>query len=71
MNDSSDSGEMIKARPEVIASEPVTFKDEGLTTDLLAVYFLRRRDALIAELRAIDRLLGRPQTIPARVKSKQ
>ena len=71
MNDTSDSGEMIKRRPEVTASEPVTFVAEELTTDLLAVYLLRRRDALIAELRAIDKLLGRPQTIPPRVKSKQ
>ena len=32
--------------------------------DMLAVYFMRRRDVLIAELREIDRLLGRPQTVP-------
>jgi hypothetical protein len=29
-------------------------------------YFERRRDALIAELRELDRFLGRPQTIPVR-----
>lgn len=34
--------------------------------DWLMVYFMRRRDVLIAELREIDRLLGRPQTIPQR-----
>ncbi len=32
----------------------------------LNAYFERRRDALIAELREIDRYLGRPQTIPVR-----
>lgn len=32
--------------------------------DRLMVYFMRRRDVLIAELREIDRLLGRPQTVP-------
>ena len=32
----------------------------------LRAYFERRRDALIAELRELDRLLGRPQTIPPR-----
>ena len=34
--------------------------------DMLRAYFERRRDALIAELRELDRLLGRPQTIPPR-----
>jgi len=34
--------------------------------DPLHVYFMQRRDALIAELRALDRYLGRPQTIPVR-----
>lgn len=33
---------------------------------MLRAYFERRRDALIAELRELDRLLGRPQTIPPR-----
>ena len=36
--------------------------------DLLMVYFMRRRDVLIAELREIDRLLGRPQTVPERTR---
>ena len=34
--------------------------------DMLRVYFERRRDVLIAELREIDRLLGRAQTVPVR-----
>ena len=34
--------------------------------DMLIAYFMRRRDVLIAELREIDRLLGRPQTVPVR-----
>lgn len=31
-------------------------------------YLSRRREALIMELRALDRLLGRPQTIPERTR---
>ena len=34
--------------------------------NMLVAYFMRRRDVLIAELREIDRLLGRPQTVPVR-----
>ena len=37
----------------------------GLTDELRA-YLLLRRDALIQELRALDRVLGRPQTVPTR-----
>lgn len=37
----------------------------GLTDELRA-YLSLRRDALIQELRALDRLLGRPQTVPTR-----
>ena len=37
----------------------------GLTDELRA-YLSLRRDALIQELRALDRVLGRPQTIPTR-----
>jgi hypothetical protein len=33
---------------------------------VLELYYSQRRDALITELRAIDRLLGRRQTIPVR-----
>ena len=35
-------------------------------TDELRVYLSLRRDALIQELRALDRVLGRPQTVPTR-----
>ena len=35
-------------------------------TDELRHYLSLRRDALIQELRALDRVLGRPQTIPTR-----
>jgi hypothetical protein len=37
----------------------------GLTDELRA-YLSLRRDALIQELRALDRVLGRPQTITTR-----
>ena len=37
----------------------------GLTDELRA-YLSMRRDALIQELRALDRVLGRPQTVPTR-----
>lgn len=33
---------------------------------LWLAYLSRRREALIMELRALDRALGRPQTIPER-----
>lgn len=35
-------------------------------TDELRRYLELKRDTLIAELRAIDRMLGRPQTVPVR-----
>ena len=37
----------------------------GLSDELRA-YLSLRRDALIQELRALDRVLGRPQTVPTR-----
>ena len=37
----------------------------GLTDELRA-YLQLRRDALIQELRALDRVLGRPQTVQER-----
>lgn len=37
----------------------------GLTEELRA-YLSLRRDALIQELRALDRVLGRPQTVQER-----
>lgn len=36
------------------------------SADMLAAYLMRRRELLIIELRELDRLLGRAQTIPAR-----
>ena len=36
--------------------------------ELWLAYLARRREALIMELRALDRALGRPQTIPERVR---
>lgn len=36
--------------------------------DLLIAYLWRKRELLIAELREVDRLLGRMQTIPERVR---
>ena len=34
--------------------------------DILLMYLTRRREMLISELREVDRLLGRPQTVPVR-----
>ena len=34
--------------------------------DILVMYLTRRREMLIIELREVDRLLGRPQTVPVR-----
>lgn len=51
------------ARFSGVAARPSVGGD-GL--DMLRVYFERRRDVLIAELREIDRLLGRAQTVPVR-----
>lgn len=36
------------------------------SADMITLYFRRRRDVLIMELREIDRLLGLPQTVPVR-----
>lgn len=35
---------------------------------LWLIYLQRRREAIIMELRALDRALGRPQTIPERTR---
>lgn len=51
------------ARFSATATRPVDGVDG---VDMLKAYFMRRRDVLIAELREIDRLLGRPQTVPVR-----
>lgn len=37
---------------------------------MLRIYLERRREALIIELREIDRLLGRPQTIATRQRGR-
>lgn len=50
-----------------ITVSPVEWPPAQLDT-FMRDYFERRRDCLIAELRALDRLLGRPQTIPPRHK---
>ena len=34
--------------------------------DILVMYLTRRREMLIIELRELDRLLGRPPTVPMR-----
>lgn len=47
--------------------EPATIVHISLD-DILRAYFERRRIALIDELREIDRLLGRPQTVPPRIR---
>lgn len=38
----------------------------GDGSNMFSAYLMRRRDWLIAELREIDRLLGRPQTVPVK-----
>jgi hypothetical protein len=50
-------------RPPRKATEP---DDAQCLPDALRLYFERKRDALIAELRELDKVLGRPQTIPVR-----
>jgi hypothetical protein len=42
----------------------VEMPGDSAMTKALRDYFWRRREALIIELREIDRMLGRPQTIP-------
>lgn len=55
---------MTEPRPEYTTRREET----TIAADVLALYLRRRRDLLIAELREIDRLLGRPQTVPERVR---
>jgi len=52
-----------EAQPAPVAV--VVIPAAGLTDELRA-YLSLRRDALIQELRALDRVLGRPQTVPTR-----
>jgi len=54
--------------PEDATAAPVAvvvIPAAGLTDELRA-YLSLRRDALIQELRALDRVLGRPQTVAER-----
>ena len=58
----------VKPPPEDAPAAPVAvvvIPAVGLTDELRA-YLQLRRDALIQELRALDRVLGRPQTVPTR-----
>ena len=58
----------IPPHPEDTTAPPVAvvvIPAAGLTDELRA-YLSLRRDALIQELRALDRVLGRPQTVPTR-----
>ena len=59
----------VKPPPEAETMPPpvavVVIPAAGLTDELRA-YLSLRRDALIQELRALDRVLGRPQTVPTR-----
>lgn len=43
-------------------------QQEKPTSDVLLTYLWRRREWVIAELRELDRLLGRQQTIPERTR---
>ena len=55
--------------PPVSAATVVIPDDLPLPTPLpplLQTYFERQREALIMQIRALDRALGRPQTIPER-----
>ena len=59
---------MTDAHPQDVTPAPVAvvvIPAAGLTDELRA-YLSLRRDALIQELRALDRVLGRPQTVPTR-----
>jgi hypothetical protein len=58
----------VKPPPEDATAAPVAvvvIPAAGLS-DELRHYLSLRRDALIQELRALDRVLGRPQTVPTR-----
>jgi hypothetical protein len=63
---------MIDAEPPCSAAPPPDIlpkpPDTSQTAALWIVYLQRRREALIMELRALDRALGRPQTIPERTR---
>ena len=61
MNPPQDTPPEVTPAPVAVVVIPAA----GLTDELRA-YLSLRRDALIQELRALDRVLGRPQTIPTR-----
>ena len=61
MNPPQDTPPEVTPAPVAVVVIPAA----GLT-DELRHYLSLRRDALIQELRAMDRVLGRPQTIPTR-----
>ena len=61
MNPPQDTPPEVTPAPVAVVVIPAA----GLT-DELRHYLSLRRDALIQELRALDRVLGRPQTIPTR-----
>lgn len=61
MSDSAKPSTEAQPAPVAVVVIPAA----GLT-DELRHYLSLRRDALIQELRALDRVLGRPQTIPTR-----
>ena len=63
MNPSPDTPPEAETMPAPVAV--VVIPAAGLTDELRA-YLSLRRDALIQELRALDRVLGRPQTIQTR-----
>ena len=63
MNPSPNTPPEAETMPAPVAV--VVIPAAGLTDELRA-YLSLRRDALIQELRALDRVLGRPQTIPTR-----
>lgn len=61
MNPTQDTPPEVTPAPVAVVVIPAA----GLTDELRA-YLSLRRDALIQELRALDRVLGRPQTVQER-----
>lgn len=58
---------MSEPRPEYRVA-PDAQQPQQAHDDRIAAYLWKRRELLIAELRWIDRALGRPQTVPERVR---
>ena len=61
MNPPQDTPPDVQPAPVAVVVNPAA----GLSDELRA-YLSLRRDALIQELRALDRVLGRPQTVAER-----